>query len=140
MIRFKASSAGACASADGAKAQAIAATATEPNRSAAANRNMTPNRNMEELRFSICYDLPHVDAKRIGNSFAGGCYCGLLSEKKARGTTGKRVRGNGRCSHRKRCGGGSRRAHLQRQLCPLPPAKRCGNSQRVSELGRIVRG
>src|ERR1700732_2341859 len=120
MIRFKASSAGACASADGAKAQAVAATAMEPKRSAAANRNMTPNRNMEELRFCICYDLPHVDAKRIGNSFAGGCHRGLLSEKKARRTAGKRgcVHGNGRCSRRKRCDGGSRWAHLQRQLCP----------------------
>src|SRR3981189_1886760 len=98
MIRFRASSAGACASADGARAQAVAATATEPNRSAALSRETTPNRNMEELRFCICYDLPHVDAKRIGNSFAGGCYCGLPSEKKARRTAGKRgcVHGNGR--------------------------------------------
>jgi len=86
MIRFKASSAGACASAVDAKAQAIAA--TETNRSAALNRNTAPNRNIEELRFSICYDLPHVDAKRIGDSSAGRRSCRLLGEKKARTTPG----------------------------------------------------
>src|SRR6202035_5519433 len=37
-------------------------------------------------------------------------------------------------------GFGGRRTHLQRQLRPLPSARRRGNSRRVPELGRLARG